>query len=312
MGSLSLGATPVSVGRTPGNDLVVEEATVSSRHATLWVDDGGRAWVRDVGSRNGTFVNDKRIAVATLLADGDRVRMGDGVDFVLRGDVAGTPISHPLMIEDVDAGLQYPFSGDRFYIGQSDICNLRISVDAEDETAISVHPDGEVWRTTVDAEGPLAMGERFQVGDRTFRVVEVEGTDTRTQDSGPVRFEYALTVNLDGVAGPQATLTDPRNPSQPYIVDAENRAILLWVLAKRHHDIQVDPSLGTDTWCSDEDVSKGIWGRRGTADANSLHVLVHRLRKELQKAGFDPWFIEKRRKAIRVALRDVTVIQRND
>ena len=60
-------------------------------------------------------------------------------------------------------------------------------------------------------------------------------------------------------------------------------------------------------WLGDEEVSVGIWGRGGPSDANSLHVLVYRLRKELQKVGFDPWFIEKRRRALRVRLRDVKV-----
>ena len=53
---------------------------------------------------------------------------------------------------------------------------------------------------------------------------------------------------------------------------------------------------------------RDVWGKKGSADANGLHVLVHRLRKELKEAGFDPWFIEKRRKAIRLALREVEIV----
>ncbi|MGK0347601.1 MAG: hypothetical protein ACI855_003688, partial [Myxococcota bacterium] len=45
----------------------------------------------------------------------------------------------------------------------------------------------------------------------------------------------------------------------------------------------------------------GVWGR-GAGEDNKLHVLVYRLRNELKKAGFDPWFIEKRRKYIRARI----------
>ena len=60
-------------------------------------------------------------------------------------------------------------------------------------------------------------------------------------------------------------------------------------------------------WCGDDAVSQGIWGRVPDLDTNNLHVLVYRLRKEIERAGFDPWFIEKRRRAIRARLRDVRV-----
>jgi len=54
---------------------------VSRRHATVTVDDSGRATIRDEGSTNGTFVNDDRAIPGTevRLVDGDRLRFGADV-----------------------------------------------------------------------------------------------------------------------------------------------------------------------------------------------------------------------------------------
>jgi diguanylate cyclase (GGDEF)-like protein len=64
----------IFIGRTPDNALVLDDGSVSRRHASLLYGDDG--WtLRDLGSTNGTFVNGVRVREA-LLRDGDRVRVG--------------------------------------------------------------------------------------------------------------------------------------------------------------------------------------------------------------------------------------------
>jgi serine/threonine protein kinase len=65
-----------TVGRTNGNDLVISGLTVSRRHARLWFSEGNW-YLEDVGSANGTLVNNVRIYQAVLLHDGDVVNFGD-------------------------------------------------------------------------------------------------------------------------------------------------------------------------------------------------------------------------------------------
>lgn len=67
-----------TVGRTTGNDLVVSGRSVSRRHARLWFDNG-HWYLEDVGSSNGTFVNNVRIYQAVTLNDGDVISFGDEV-----------------------------------------------------------------------------------------------------------------------------------------------------------------------------------------------------------------------------------------
>jgi pSer/pThr/pTyr-binding forkhead associated (FHA) protein len=53
----------------------LDDGQVSRRHARVTPDDA-RAWVEDLGSSNGTFVNDQPIHIPREIVPGDRVRMG--------------------------------------------------------------------------------------------------------------------------------------------------------------------------------------------------------------------------------------------
>jgi pSer/pThr/pTyr-binding forkhead associated (FHA) protein len=69
-----IGSRPVRIGRSPDNDLVVDNLAVSNDHARVFFESG-RLVVEDRGSLNGTFVNDLRIERATL-HDGDSIWIG--------------------------------------------------------------------------------------------------------------------------------------------------------------------------------------------------------------------------------------------
>ncbi len=70
----------VTVGRHGDAQLRLDprtDLTVSGRHALLIPSPGG--WtIRDLGSTNGTWVNDKPVEGDRALADGDRIRLGQG------------------------------------------------------------------------------------------------------------------------------------------------------------------------------------------------------------------------------------------
>jgi pSer/pThr/pTyr-binding forkhead associated (FHA) protein len=72
---LSQGAT--TIGRLPDNTLQIDNLAVSGHHARIIFNDG-RYVVEDLGSLNGTFVNNKRVGAATLI-HGDQVLIGKHV-----------------------------------------------------------------------------------------------------------------------------------------------------------------------------------------------------------------------------------------
>jgi len=63
------------IGRTPENDLEVKDALISRRHSSI-VRKNERYVVYDLGSSNGTFVNNEKIEMK-VLDDGDTIRVGD-------------------------------------------------------------------------------------------------------------------------------------------------------------------------------------------------------------------------------------------
>lgn len=76
-GSLTFRMSPGSmktVGRAARADFIVDAALVSRLHCRLEADDQ-RLEVVDLSSTNGTYVNDQRVARATL-SPGDRLRVG--------------------------------------------------------------------------------------------------------------------------------------------------------------------------------------------------------------------------------------------
>ena len=83
----------LTIGRSPSVSIPLEDKTLSREHTQVYPKDG-KYFVRDLGSKNGTFVNGKLIHQPTQIKHGDRVRVGPSVTFMLlfdAGDVADEP-----------------------------------------------------------------------------------------------------------------------------------------------------------------------------------------------------------------------------
>lgn len=301
--AVSIGAAPLRVGRAPANELVLADDSVSWHHAQVWVE-GPRAWVQDLASRNGTFVNDDRVHGPTPVSAGDRIRMGERVELRVRGG-DGRAEFRLLQLEDLDASIRFPLRSDRFHIGSGTDAHLRLPDGPPRAATIGISPDGDVWLGTGDGQTALSLGQSFEVGGRRMRVVQTTMAHAPTVEYGTHKYPYEVAVDFDGPSGPQALLRDPDRGVEKLFT--RNRGLLLGLLAEQlRADRHVQSTQEDEGWCNDNDVAVKIWGRGG-ADANKLHVLIHRLRKAVEEAGFDPWFIEKRQWGVRARLRHVKV-----
>ncbi len=69
-----IGTRPVTIGRAPDNDIPIDNLAVSNYHARVY-PEAGRLVLEDMGSLNGTFLNEQRVERAAL-RDGDAIQVG--------------------------------------------------------------------------------------------------------------------------------------------------------------------------------------------------------------------------------------------
>ncbi|HEV8335684.1 MAG TPA: SpoIIE family protein phosphatase [Candidatus Polarisedimenticolia bacterium] len=65
----------IVIGRSSRSDLVVPDLSLSRVHAELY-RDGENYLIKDAGSKNGTFLNDRPVISPTLLRKGDKIGLG--------------------------------------------------------------------------------------------------------------------------------------------------------------------------------------------------------------------------------------------
>ncbi|MDP2309006.1 MAG: FHA domain-containing protein [Pseudomonadota bacterium] len=303
--AVNVGEVAIHVGRAPGNELVVSDTTVSGHHLMAW-KEGSTVWIKDLASTNGTFVNERRIRSVSAVQNGDRIRLGTTCVLQVRADAGDvSPRLRGRVLEDLRAGTRFPLSHDRFSIGSGADADLRLPDGPERAATLIIHSDGEVRLGTDEDEGPLALGVEFSVGDRAFRVSEVEDAQSATEVPAGERYPYRMTATLEGQFGAEATLEDI--PSRRmHKIDSGNRAVILFLLGRRFEEDRLRGVPPEERgWCPDDEVMTGVWGRHG--DENKLNVLLHRLRAELRVAGFDPWFIEKKQRFVRIRVTEVAI-----
>ena len=72
---LNFQKSAVVLGRDPSNDVCINDKTVSSQHARLTYHHD-QWWAEDLGSTNGTYLNQELISAPTVIANGDHLRCG--------------------------------------------------------------------------------------------------------------------------------------------------------------------------------------------------------------------------------------------
>ena len=79
------------IGRTEQNTVMLPDDMVSRNHAIIQQMDGGEFFLIDMGSRNGSFVNGRRVSAPVALRDGDRLSFGEArLCFCNPAEVAAT------------------------------------------------------------------------------------------------------------------------------------------------------------------------------------------------------------------------------
>ena len=94
--AFTLEGDQLTIGRDSVNEVVINDAEISRRHARLTFQ-GGKYVLEDLGSTNGTFVNGQRLAGPRVLKPGEVVSFGEQIVMVFEANNfdAGATSFHP-------------------------------------------------------------------------------------------------------------------------------------------------------------------------------------------------------------------------
>ncbi|MFT5686835.1 MAG: hypothetical protein ACI8RZ_007792 [Myxococcota bacterium] len=295
-----LSTEPLHIGRAPDNGLSLMDEQLSWYHAIIWLE-GGRVWIRDLSSKNGTFINDERLRDSGTATDDDRIRLGLRIQVRVRGLAATAPLQC-YALEDLSRKVRHMLKVG--VLSPEQARELGIALPGP----LTLAAGGGLSMAVGDSRVSLRIGKPFEGTDGgTLRVVAASQSRHRTMGAHDEPYPYRLTVRLDGPRGPEAVLLD-RQTTDKHQLFSEHRVILLYLLARQ---LKADLSAGRPPeesgWCDNDDIMLGIWGK-GTRSTSKLAVLIHRVRKEITQAGFDHRFLEKQRKVLRARLVDVVIL----
>lgn len=299
--SCPLSSRPLYVGRAPTNDLVLHDQRVSARHCAISTT-GGRVFVEDLGSRNGTWLGERRIPKIERWMPEERLRFGPAALELTLEASGPSGADLPFVLRDEDTGLCLPLRDGCLRLGGAGADH---SVPGAAEHVLQLDPDGQWWVGREDGSlEPLAEGEVLEVGCRRFRLVRApDGVVAATRDAAFSPWPYLLRVAMRSALGPVAEVV---HQDQRAVWTSENRVVVWWLLGRRlAEDRAAGVSVEAAGWVTEQEVASGVWGR--DAVINNLGVLVTRIRHDLRRAHLDPWFLERRRGHLRARVERVEV-----
>ena len=90
--TIPLFSGPNVLGRDPSSGILIDDVTVSRRHACITIDEE-RAVLEDLGSKNGTVLDEARLAAPAVLDDGATFVLGDASIVFRRTAFSGSTIT---------------------------------------------------------------------------------------------------------------------------------------------------------------------------------------------------------------------------
>jgi pSer/pThr/pTyr-binding forkhead associated (FHA) protein len=122
----------ITLGRVAGNDIQIEDSSISSHHAEITVR-GGRVFIKDLGSTNGTTINGGEVTESPFKV-GDTLMFGS-VQAELQGEASGS-LALP---EIAEAAFVAPSSSNRpsGFVNASPYPKRRASIDGPTKGVIA-------------------------------------------------------------------------------------------------------------------------------------------------------------------------------
>ncbi len=251
------------IGRSRSMHTVISEPEVSGQHAALsWV---GHHWVvRDLGSRNGTLVNDTRIETGVDVA----LKRGDTLSFGGSRHALTLSCEAPPSPFAICAGEQAMGEGQH------------LALPSGDDPVALIHFEPEIgWTLSMDEENRgVQDGETVVVQDRTWTLALPE-TLAPTADIGG-RPTLLNQVALELSVSPDEEFVAVRVvlPESTHTLPARAHHYILLVLARlRVRDQQAGDSPQQQGWIYNDRLQQML-----KMSANRVNLCIFRLRREME------------------------------
>ncbi|MEZ4453750.1 MAG: FHA domain-containing protein [Nannocystaceae bacterium] len=257
------------VGRVPTADLLLQESVVSGEHALIqWT--GGHWELRDLGSRNGTHVDQHPLAAGetVALALGHRLRFGRrAVEWEVEAIDEPRPMARALASEAL-------IVADGGYLSLPEGDEVQFSVYQDPSGAWVVEAGGEL--RSIDDRSLLVTedGARWRIYLPTALVRTVSGHEVPVMIA-QLRLCFAVSrdeehVELAAIAGDRRLDLQARAHHYP----------LLLLARRRLDDRARGLSEAEAGW-----IPQTEWARMLKMDDNHLNICVHRARTQLSRLG---------------------------
>lgn len=256
------------VGRSSACGLRLSEAYVSARHAVLRWDAAG--WeVKDLGSRNGTFLNGER------LRPGESHRLTQGAELAFGNEAE----VWELRDAEPPAAMAFPLDGGEPLIAEHGFLGIP---SAQDPQASIFRDQDSLWKleTQEGDQEPLQPQGTFRAAGRLWRFSCPDTLDTRTLGAPePVGSSSVLTFFVS----PDQARVELRASWVDRVVDlgCRNHNVLLLRLARaRLDDSRNGVSERASGWVYQDELLSWL----GSTPA-LLNIDVFRIRQQFAKAG---------------------------
>ena len=271
------------VGRSDGADVIVDDARASAQHARIrWT---GQGWeIRDLGSRNGTWVN------------GERIEAGPGCPLGLEAQVAfgGQEDPWTLVNDEPPCAFLQPLDGGRPRLANGDV--LAPGPDVSPRAMIHRGHDG-IWFIDDGNDEPRPLRDRqvLTLGERRF-VFRTAGTtdETHENETAPPRIaetalKFSVSKDEEHVA---ITIVSSRG-----LIDVPPRrnAYVLLVLARHRLEDRERGGIpeADEGWVYTNDLVDQL----GYETEQRLNLDIFRIREHFSKVGVEDAhdIVERRR-----------------
>jgi hypothetical protein len=266
-------AEPLHIfGRAPTSSSRLAAGYVSAQHASLrWT--GGRWVLRDLGSRNGTYLNTDRLAIG----EERHVRVGMKLAFGKANnetwellDDAPPP---PVMAVPVDGGEPALLAGEL------------IAVPSENDPQVTIYRSNEAaWLIERADEVTTAITNQqtFTAGGRTWRFCYSDAICETVQATSQTDLEVRHLQLLFSVSRDEEHVALQMTcGGRTFDMGARSHNYLLLTLARRRITDTADGIAETSCgWLYQEDLARGLH-----IDPPQLHLDVYRLRQQFGSIG---------------------------